>query len=121
MSNDFSLRKFWRSKAQTSRTRLTEIGRKRISPRQKTLPKFSQGDEVIWAKVPAHDYGVVCEGNWTNESASCKTPWGWHYLVRLHSNSQSYPFCKEDWAFEKDLELLSEFKKLGGESLEPRE
>jgi hypothetical protein len=90
----------------------------RISSPPKSLPKFALGDEVIWAKVPAHDYGEVSGRIWSNESASCKTLWGWHYLVKLHPNSRSYPYCEEDWAYEADLELLSEFNKsrYGGEA-----
>jgi hypothetical protein len=31
-------------------------------------PKFSVGDEVIWAYVEAHDYGVVVECMWTTQT-----------------------------------------------------
>lgn len=76
------------------------------------LPKFSIGSNVLWAYVSAHDYGVVVERVWTTETVHTVT--GWHYLVRLHPNSSSYSFCKEDWAFEQDLELLDEFNSSGG-------
>lgn len=79
-------------------------------------PKFSRGEEVVWAKVSAHDYGVVVDRVWTTETVHKVT--GWHYLVRLHPNSRSYPFCKEDWAYEKDLEPLAEFNLLEGDSFE---
>ncbi len=78
-------------------------------------PKFAIGDEVVWAYVSAHDYGVVVNRLWTTGTVHKVT--GWHYLVRLHSNSFSYSFCKEDWAYEKDLKLLSKFNKQGGEPL----
>ena len=80
------------------------------------LPKFSLGSNVVWAYVEAHDYGVVVSRVWTTETVHTVT--GWHYLIRLHPNSSSYPFCKEDWAFEKDLELLDEFNCSGGKFLE---
>ncbi len=76
------------------------------------LPNFSIGSSVVWAYVLAHDYGVVIDRVWTTETVHNVT--GWHYLVRLHPNSSSYPFCKEDWAFEQDLQLLEEFKGLEG-------
>lgn len=76
------------------------------------LPKFSLGSLVVWAYVSAHDYGVVIDRIWTTETVHNVT--GWHYLVRLHPNSSSYPFCKEDWAFEQDLQLLEEFKRPEG-------
>jgi hypothetical protein len=79
-------------------------------------PKFSIGDEVIWAYVKAHDYGVIVDRLWTTGTVHKVT--GWHYLVGLHPNSFSYSFCQEDWAYEQDLELLSEFKLQGGEPLE---
>lgn len=82
---------------------------KQSSNNQQHLPKFLIGDEVVWAYVSAHDYGVVVSHIWVNETVHRVT--GWHYLVRLHPNSRSYSLCKEDWAFEADLELLSEFKK----------
>jgi len=41
-------------------------------------PKFSIGDEVVWAKVSAHDYGVVVDRVWTTETVHKVT--GWHYL-----------------------------------------
>lgn len=78
-------------------------------------PKFSLGDEVVWAYVKAHDYGTIVDRVWTTGTVHKVT--GWHYLVRLHSNSFSYSFCKEDWAYEQDLQLLEEFKLLGGEPL----
>ncbi len=87
-----------------------------LSENQQYPPKFSIGDEVVWAYVAAHDYGVVVSRVWVSETVHKVT--GWHYLVRLHPNSRSYPFCKEDWAFEADLELLSEFKKQAEGSLE---
>jgi hypothetical protein len=107
MSNDFSLSESRRSQATTD-----------LTP-SKTHPKFSQGDEVVWAKVSAHDHGVVCGCIWSNENPSCKTLWGWHYLVRLHPNSRSYSYCKQDWAYETDLQLLSEFNQgqAGGEAI----
>lgn len=74
---------------------------------QQHPPKFSIGDEVVWAYISAHDYGVVVDHVWTTETVHKVT--GWHYLVRLHPNSSSYLFCKEDWAYEQDLELLSNF------------
>lgn len=74
---------------------------------QQHPPKFSIGDEVVWAYVSAYDYGVVIDRVWTTETVH--KVMGWHYLVRLHPNSSSYPFCKEDWAYEQDLELLSSF------------
>lgn len=79
-------------------------------------PKFSVGDEVIWAYVEAHDYGVVVECVWTTQTVHRVT--GWHYRICLHPNSSSYPFCKQDWAFENDLELLDEFNSLGGKGLD---
>ena len=79
-------------------------------------PKFSIGDEVVWAYVEAHDYGVVVSRVWTTRSVHQVT--GWHYLVCLHPNSFSYSFCKQDWAYEQDLQLLEEFKLLEGKSLE---
>lgn len=79
-------------------------------------PKFSIGDEVVWAYVEAHDYGVVIGCVWTTRSVHQVT--GWHYLIRLHPNSFSYSFCKQDWAYEQDLQLLSEFKLLEEKSLE---
>jgi hypothetical protein len=82
---------------------------KQQSNNQQHLPKFLIGDEVVWADVSAHDHGVVVSRVWVSETVHKVT--GWHYLVRLHPNSPSYPFCKEDWAFEEDLELLSEFTK----------
>lgn len=78
-------------------------------------PKFSLGDEVVWAYVKAHDYGTIVDRVWTTGTVHKVT--GWHYLVRLHSNSFSYSFCKEDWAYEQDLQLLEEFKLPGGEPL----
>lgn len=79
---------------------------------QQHPPKFSIGDEVVWAYVSAHDYGVVIDRVWTTETVHKVT--GWHYLVRLHPNSSSYPFCKEDWAFEEDLELFADFQRHKG-------
>ncbi len=79
-------------------------------------PKFSLGDEVVWAYVKAHDYGTIVDRVWTTGTVHKVT--GWHYLVRLHLNSFSYSFCKEDWAYEQDLQLLEEFKLLGDESVE---
>lgn len=79
-------------------------------------PKFSVGDEVVWAYVKAHDYGVIVDRVWTTGTVHKVT--GWHYLVRLHPNSFSYSFCQEDWAYEPDLQLLSEFKLQEGKSLE---
>lgn len=79
-------------------------------------PKFSVGDEVVWAYVEAHDYGVVVERVWTTGTVHKVT--GWHYLVRLHPTSFSYSFCQEDWAYEQDLQLLPAFKLLEGKSLE---
>lgn len=73
-------------------------------------PKFSLEEEVIWAYVSAHDYGVVVDRVWAKETVHKVT--GWHYLVRLHPKSHSYSFCKEDWAFEADLELLSDFNNM---------
>lgn len=72
---------------------------------QQHPPKFSIDDEVVWAYVKAHDYGVVVNRLWVDETVHKVT--GWHYLIRLHPNSSSYPFCKEDWAYEEDLKLLS--------------
>jgi hypothetical protein len=87
-----------------------------LSENQQYSPNFSTGDEVVWAYVSAHDYGVVVSRIWVDETVHKVT--GWHYLVRLHPNSRSYSLCKEDWAFEADLELLSEFKKQAEGSLE---
>ena len=81
---------------------------------QQHPPKFSIGDEVVWAYVKAHDHGVVVNRLWVDETVHKVT--GWHYLIRLHSNSSSYPFCKEDWAYEEDLKLLS--RQQQDESLE---
>jgi hypothetical protein len=94
----------------------TNAQSKQPGDNQQHSPKFSIGDEVVWAKVSAHDYGVVVDRVWTTETVHKVT--GWHYLVRLHPNSRSYPFCKEDWAYEKDLEPLAEFNLLEGDSLE---
>ncbi|MEW6495765.1 MAG: hypothetical protein AB1589_25080 [Cyanobacteriota bacterium] len=79
-------------------------------------PKFSVGDEVVWAYMEAHDYGVVVDRVWTTRTVHTVT--GWHYLVRLHRNSFSYFFCKQDWAYEQDLQLLEKFQLLEGKSLE---
>jgi hypothetical protein len=76
------------------------------------LPKFSPGSEVVWAYVSAHDYGVVVDCVWAKETVHKVT--GWHYLVRLHHESRSYSLCQEDWAFEADLELLSNFNNMRG-------
>jgi hypothetical protein len=94
----------------------TNAQSKQPGDNQQHPPKFSIGDEVVWAKVSAHDYGVVVDRVWTTETVHKVT--GWHYLVRLHPNSRSYLFCKEDWAYEKDLEPLAEFNLLEGDSLE---
>jgi hypothetical protein len=79
---------------------------------QQHSPKFSIGDEVVWAYVKAHDSGIVINRVWTTETVHKIT--GWHYHIRLHSNSSSYPFCKEDWAYEEDLELLADFTPAAG-------
>ena len=57
---------------------------------QQPLPKYSIGNKVVWAYVKAHDYGVVVSHLWLDETVHKVT--GWHYLIRLHSNSFSYPF-----------------------------
>lgn len=85
----------------------TPVQVKKPGDNQQHSPKLSIGDEVVWAYVSAHDYGVVVDRVWTTETVHKAT--GWHYLVRLHPNSSSYPFCKEDWAYEQDLKLLSSF------------
>ena len=70
-------------------------------------PKFSINQEVVWASVEAHDRGTVVGYVWFDQT-SCKAL-GYHYLIELASNSASYSFCKQDWAFEKDIEALNEF------------
>ncbi len=77
-------------------------------------PKFSIEQEVVWAYVESHDRGTIIGYAWVNQ-ASCKAS-GYHYLIKLATTSASYSFCKEDWAFEKDIELLEEFNKrsIGG-------
>lgn len=82
---------------------------------QQHPPKFSIGNEVFWAYVKAHDHGVVVSRLWVDETVHKVT--GWHYLIRLHPNSSSYSFCKEDWAYEEDLKLLSS-RQQQDESLE---
>lgn len=71
------------------------------------LPKFSIKQSVVWADVPAHDHGTIIGWIWANQT-SCKAL-GYHYLIELAPTSASYSFCQQDWAFEKDLELLAEF------------
>jgi len=77
-------------------------------------PKFSIDQEVVWAYVESHDYGSIIGYAWVNQT-SCKAP-GYHYLIKLATSSASYSFCKQDWAFEKDIEALEEFnnRSIGG-------
>ena len=70
-------------------------------------PKFSIEQEVVWADVEAHDHGTIIGYAWVNQT-SCKAL-GYHYLIELAPTSVSYSFCKQDWAFEKDIKLLEEF------------
>ena len=70
-------------------------------------PKFSIKQEVVWAYVEAHDRGTIIGYTWVDQT-SCKAL-GYHYLIKLATTSASYSFCKQDWAFEKDIELLEEF------------
>lgn len=78
---------------------------KKPNNNQQHLPKFSIATKVVWAYVKAHDHGVVVSRLWLDETVHKVT--GWHYLIRLHPNSSSYAFCKEDWGYEEDLKLLS--------------
>jgi hypothetical protein len=66
-------------------------------------PKFSIKHQVVWANVEAHDHGTVIGCVWANQT-SCKAS-GYHYLIQLAPTSASYSFCKQDWAFEQDIEL----------------
>lgn len=77
-------------------------------------PKFSIEQEVVWAYVDAHDRGIIIGYAWANQT-SCKAS-GYHYLIKLATTSASYSFCKQDWASEKDIELLEEFnnRSIGG-------
>jgi len=70
-------------------------------------PKFSIEQQVVWAYVKAHDHGTIVGYMWANQT-SCKAS-GYHYLIKLAPTSASYSFCNQDWAFEKDVELLAEF------------
>ena len=81
---------------------------KKLSPNTlQDPPKFSINQEVVWASVEAHDRGTIVGYMWFDQT-SCKAL-GYHYLIELASNSASYSFCKQDWAFEKDIEALNEF------------
>lgn len=77
-------------------------------------PKFSIEQKLVWAYVESHDRGTVIGYAWVNQT-SCKAS-GYHYLIKLATTSASYSFCKQDWAFEKDIELLEEFnnRSIGG-------
>ncbi len=77
-------------------------------------PKFSIEQEVVWAYVEAHDHGTIIGYAWVNQ-VSCKAS-GYHYLIKLATTSASSSFCKQDWAFENDIELLEEFnnRSIGG-------
>ena len=77
-------------------------------------PKFSIDQEVVWAYVESHDYGSIIGYAWVNQTI-CKAS-GYHYLIKLATSSVSYSFCKQDWAFEKDIEALEEFnnRSIGG-------
>lgn len=77
-------------------------------------PKFSIEQEVVWAYVEAHDHGTIIGYVWVTQT-SCKAS-GYHYLIKLATTSASYSFCKQDWAFEKDIEVLEEFnnQSIGG-------
>jgi hypothetical protein len=70
-------------------------------------PKFSINQEVVWAYVEAQDHGTIIGYAWFNQT-SCKAL-GYHYLIELATTSASYSFCKQDWAFEKDIEALDKF------------
>jgi len=70
---------------------------------------FSIGQEIVWAYVEAHDHGTIIGYVWV-EQASSKAS-GYHYLIKLAPTSVSYTFCKQDWAFEGDIELLEEFNR----------
>ena len=88
---------------------------KKLSPHSPQYsPKFSIEQEVVWTYVEAHDRGTIIGYAWANQT-SCKAS-GYHYLIKLATTSASYFFCKQDWAFEKDIELLEEFNNriIGG-------
>lgn len=70
-------------------------------------PKFSINQEVVWAYVEANDRGTIVGYAWSDQT-SCKAS-GYHYLIELALASASYSFCKQDWAFENDIEALGEF------------
>jgi hypothetical protein len=82
-------------------------------------PKFSIGDEVVWFKTTSRDCGIVIARLWTNSSPSCKTQWGWHYLIKLSPSSTSYGICFKDWGFEEDLMLDQAGRRQSGGKVSP--
>lgn len=81
---------------------------KKLSPyTPESPPKFSIKQQVVWASVEARDCGTITGYAWSDQT-SCKAL-GYHYLIELAPASASYSFCKQDWAFENDIEALDEF------------
>jgi hypothetical protein len=112
------LQQTWRYKKLKNITQ--KVGENQVMTAQKALlnpalpqrpPKFSIGDEVVWFNTTSRDCGIVIARIWSNSSPSCKTKWGWHYLVKLSPCSISYGICFKDWGFEEDLMLVSDFIK----------
>ena len=68
-------------------------------------PKFSIGQQVVWAKTQSRDYGYVI-GIFYAAEASVQAV-GYHYAIQLAPDSPSKQLGIDvDWGFEADLALI---------------
>ncbi len=68
-------------------------------------PKFSIGQQVVWAKTQSQDYGYVI-GIFYAAEASVQAM-GYHYAIQLALDSPSRQLGIDvDWGFEADLALI---------------
>jgi hypothetical protein len=74
-------------------------------PASLPTPKFHIGQEVLWASTPTHGFGQIIGLVFADGVSVQQT--GYHYAVRLDSQSPSSKDCVADWGFEEDLELMA--------------